>query len=105
LHWLLQLLPGADLSEVVKAVKGKSSFETNCARGVKNCVWQPKFHDHALRKEEDLEDVARYVVCNPIRAGLVRRLNEYALWDAVWAHPESGQSPTYGDPPATIVIG
>ena len=66
-HWLLQLRPGSDLSEVVKAVKGKSSFEINCARGVKRCVWQPKF-----------------------RARLVRRLNDYSLWDAIWVSQESG---------------
>jgi hypothetical protein len=29
-------------------------------------------------------------VCNPIRAGLVRRLHEYSLWDCVWMSAESG---------------
>ena len=44
----------------------------------------------ARRREEDLQDVARYVVRNPIRAGLVRSVHEYSLWDAVWIHPKSG---------------
>jgi putative transposase len=90
LHWLVQLRPGGDLSQVVKSVKAGSAFEINRARATRGRVWQPSFHDHALRKDEDLHDVARYVVCNPIRAGLVRRLNEYALWNAVWVGPESG---------------
>jgi REP element-mobilizing transposase RayT len=34
-------------------------------------LWQPSFHDHALRREEDVWAVARYIVDNPARAGLV----------------------------------
>ena len=90
LHWLLQLHAGSDLSEVVWAVKGRSSFEINRARGMRGCVWQPRFHDRALRSDEQVGAVARYVVCNPIRAGLVSRLHEYSLWDAVWVDAESG---------------
>jgi putative transposase len=90
LHWLLQLHSGSNLSEVVWAVKGRSSFEINRARGVRGCVWQPKFHDRALRSDENLGAAARYVVCNPLRAGLVRELHDYSLWDAVWVGGESG---------------
>ena len=28
--------------------------------------------------------LARYVVANPLRAGLVEKLGDYPLWDAVW---------------------
>jgi hypothetical protein len=28
--------------------------------------------------------VARYIVANPLRAGLVEHLGDYPLWDAVW---------------------
>ena len=90
LHWLVQLHGGSNLSEVVWAVKGRSSFEINKARQVRGCVWQPNFYDRALRSDERLGAVARYVVCNPIRAGLVRRLHDYSLWDAVWVGAESG---------------
>lgn len=57
------------------------------ARGVlqgQQALWQDGFHDHALRAEEDVVEVARYVVSNPLRAGLVRCLGDYPLWDAVW---------------------
>ena len=85
LHWLLQLHPRHNLSAVVRSVKGKSAFEINRRLREKRVpCGKPNFHDHALRREEDLQDVARYVVCNPIRAGLVRRVNDYSLWDAVW---------------------
>jgi len=47
-------------------------------------IWQPGFHDRALRRQEDLRAVARYVVANPIRAGLAETVGDYALWDACW---------------------
>jgi hypothetical protein len=28
--------------------------------------------------------MARYVVANPLRAGLVQKLGDYPLWDAIW---------------------
>jgi putative transposase len=84
LHWLLQLHPQCSLSAVVRSVKGKSALEINRIRESRGAVWEAGFHDHALRREEDLQDVARYVVRNPLRAGLVRRINDYSLWDAVW---------------------
>ncbi|HXR00866.1 MAG TPA: transposase, partial [Pseudomonas sp.] len=28
--------------------------------------------------------MARYVVANPLRVGLVSKLGDYSLWDAVW---------------------
>ncbi len=43
-----------------------------------------RHQDHALRKDEDLVHLARYVVANPVRAGLVERLGDYPLWDAQW---------------------
>ena len=46
-------------------------------KGYKGKVWQRSFYDHALRKEEDLMKVAEYIVCNPVRKGLVRDWEEY----------------------------
>jgi len=31
-----------------------------------------------------LRRVARYVVANPMRAGLVKQIGDYPLWDAIW---------------------
>jgi putative transposase len=84
LHWLLQLHAGHSLSAVVRSVKGSSASEINRTRAVRGPVWEVGFHDHAVRREEDLQNLARYVVCNPLRAGLVRRVNDYPFWDAIW---------------------
>ncbi|GAA3983940.1 transposase [Comamonas faecalis] len=77
-HWLMQLRGEAALSAVVRSVKSVSAHRLGAA------VWQPGFHDHALRADEDVVAAARYVVANPLRAGLVHRLADYPHWDAVW---------------------
>jgi hypothetical protein len=47
-------------------------------------VWKPGFHDRALRHEDSMVDAARYIVANPLRAGLVERVGDYPFWDAIW---------------------
>jgi hypothetical protein len=37
-----------------------------------------------MRKDQDLQVAARYIVANPLRAGLVKRVGDYPLWDAIW---------------------
>lgn len=47
-------------------------------------AWQKGFHDRAVRQDEDIRAIARYRVMNPVRAGIVERIWDYPLWDAVW---------------------
>jgi hypothetical protein len=54
------------------------------SRQLGQAVWQSGFHDRALRQEEELQTIARYIVANPLRAGLVKRVGDYAHWDAMW---------------------
>ncbi len=84
LHWLLQLDDDAGLERVVRNVKSWSARRINTQSHRQGQVWQRGFHDHALRREEDVQAIARYVVANPLRAGLVKRIGDYPLWDAVW---------------------
>jgi REP element-mobilizing transposase RayT len=85
LHWLFCLSGKKNLSSVIAGVKRSSSRQIHMQLDLHDSpVWQRGFHDHALRKEEDIKSVARYIVANPIRAGLVRRAGDYPLWDAVW---------------------
>jgi len=47
-------------------------------------IWARGFHDRALRREEDLLAAARYIVANPVRAGLVAHACDYPYWGCVW---------------------
>ncbi|WP_213876593.1 transposase [Pseudomonas sp. dw_358] len=83
IHWLMTLRAGS-LSSVVGRMKSRSTLWVNRQMGHEGQIWQRGFHDRALRREEDLQAVARYVVNNPVRAGLVKSVREYSLWDAIW---------------------
>ena len=78
LHWLFELGQPRSLSETVAAVKCIS------ARKIGHPVWAPGFHDHAIRAQEPLQRAARYIVDNPVRAGLVGTVGDYPHWDAAW---------------------
>ncbi len=84
LHWLLGLGHTHSISIVVKMLKGRTAAALNRASLMHGPVWQRNFYDHALRQDEDLAAIARYIVANPLRAGLVRKLGDYPHWDAVW---------------------
>ena len=77
-HWLLRLLGTVSLGEAVRLFKAKVSLALG------HPVWQRGFRDHALRRDEDLVFAARYLVANPVRAGLVQRIGDYPHWDAAW---------------------
>ncbi|MBF6621935.1 MAG: transposase [Pseudomonas stutzeri] len=83
LHWLVSL-QDRPLDELMKRIKSNSARAINRRLGREGALWQNGYHDRALRKDEDLPAVARYIVANPLRAGLVERVGDYPLWDAIW---------------------
>lgn len=84
LHWLFTLGAEVPLSAAIKRLKGRSSMAINGHLGRSGAVWQKGFHDHAVREDEDIQNMARYIVANPLRAGLVKGVGDYPLWDALW---------------------
>lgn len=83
LHWLVTLEHGG-LARLVKRLKARSAQVINRHHALHGRVWQPGYHDRAVRREDDVRAMARYIVANPLRAGLVRRVADYPHWDAVW---------------------
>ena len=82
-HWLFELKQGT-LDGLVRRVKSRSAIAINKQRGTDGRFWQTGFHDTAFRHDENLHQFARYIVANPLRAGMVDRVSDYPLWDAVW---------------------
>ena len=79
IHLLSQLGQEVSLSQLVRKIKSDYTRMTEATS-----LWQDGFFDRALRKEDDLKAVARYIIANPIRAGLVQSVRDYSLWDACW---------------------
>lgn len=84
LHALLRLGDDASLPALANRLKAATGRSVNRCLRRAGVVWQRSYHDHLLRDDEDLRNVARYIVMNPLRAGLVKRIAEYPHWDAVW---------------------
>ena len=84
LHWLIQLNDHWSLSRVVKTIKARSARTINCHLGKRGSLWQRAYFDRAVRKDEGIRQVARYIVANPLRAGLVRKIGDYPHWDCIW---------------------
>ena len=82
-HWLVEL-KDKTLGELMCRVKSRSSVSVNKRANTRERIWQKGYHDRALRKEEDIKDIARYIIKNPIRAQLTTRIGDYPLWDACW---------------------
>lgn len=83
-HWLFQLGETMDLSSAIKRFKARSALRVNDYLHRQGKLWQKGFYDHALREDEGVQNIARYIVANPLRAGLVQHIGDYPLWDAIW---------------------
>ena len=84
LHWLVQLTGDRSLSTCMNLVKSLSTREIHYKGRYRGKVWQRGFFDRALRRDDDLPAVARYIVANPLRARLVGSVREFPFWDAKW---------------------
>lgn len=76
-HLHVELVADPDLVLWVRLFK--SATAAQAARlGLLGQLWQRRFHDRCLaRTDETLADVARYIIENPVRAGLVQRAQDW----------------------------
>jgi REP element-mobilizing transposase RayT len=82
-HWLLELKQGS-LSRCLQVFKSRLARAVNMETAKAGSVWQPGFYDHRIGEDEDLLEQARYLVANPIRSGLVSRIEDYPHWWCQW---------------------
>jgi putative transposase len=96
LHVLVSTEGGSDLVRLIHGFKQKTAWwfkNREAAGGLKASptsgsptvprLWQKSYYDHVLRKDEDIAAIVRYIVENPVRAGLVTSLDEYPhRWNA-----------------------
>ena len=75
------LLEGTDAASNLPALikSAKQSSGQRFAARMGRPLWEEGFHDHVLRPEEDPKRFARYIIENPVRAGLVKSPLDYPL--------------------------
>ena len=86
----------ADLCECVKRFKQLTGFVYQ--RQHQKRLWQHGYHERVMRDDHETLAVARYILENPIRAGLALRLGEYPFagsdvysWPALFSAWELGE--------------
>ena len=67
----------SDFQRFVRVFKQRSSFHWKRRTGSE--LWQRSYFEHVLRDDEDTFGVARYILENPVRAGLVANPEDYAF--------------------------
>jgi putative transposase len=76
IHLLVEgLTDDADLRNFMRVFKQQSSFAWR--RQHEQQLWQRGYFDRVLREEDDTVTVARYVLNNPVRAGIVAAPDQY----------------------------
>jgi putative transposase len=61
------------LSKIMQALKGFTAWQANRLLKRKGDFWQHENYDHVVRDEKELEQIVKYVLNNPLRAGLPER--------------------------------
>ena len=84
LHVLVTLGKSESLERLVSRVKAVSAGTAHCAMRCSGAVWPRAFHDHAVRRDENLRAAALYVIANPVRAGLVDTVWSWPFWNTEW---------------------
>ncbi len=69
-HAVMKMFPGQRLASVLHSWKSFTAHEINKALGRHGAVWAREYFDHLVRDEAELERVVRYVLNNPVKAGL-----------------------------------
>lgn len=77
-HALLTPSETISLERAMQFIKGGFSYRMD-RRGA---IWQASFTNHRVRDWEDYERCCDYVRMNPVRAGLVKRAEEYPFSSA-----------------------
>ena len=73
----------SDFRRFVKSAKQQSGAAYALRHGAP--LWQEGYYERVLRRDEDVRDIARYILWNPVRAGLVRTPAEYPhIGSDVW---------------------
>jgi putative transposase len=84
-HAIFTLLPGEDLSSIMRRIGSFTANQIRKALGLRQGIWQDDgFHDHACRDDQDVLGLVEYLHHNPVRKGLV---SEAAEWPFSSAHP------------------
>ena len=78
-HFHISISPSIESGDVSNILQNFKSYTTQIGwkHGIIGKLWQKSFYDHIARKEEDLIQICEYILCNPVRRGLVEKAEDW----------------------------
>lgn len=103
-HFHLLLSPTeTTLPRAMQFIKGGFSYRAKKESGVNLEIWERGYVDHRIRDTNDYRRHIEYIDQNPVRAGIVTRVGDYAYSSA---HPSFAlDPPPDGLKPAISLVG
>ena len=82
IHLVCRPLEKADgvyfgLTEILHSLKRHTAREANKILQRKSTFWQEESYDHFIRDDSELERIVKYVLHNPVKAGLVKEQTDW----------------------------
>ena len=66
------------LAEILQSLKRHTARRSNLILGRSGAFWQDESYDHIVRNETELERIIKYVLNNPVKAGLI---DDWSKWE------------------------
>ena len=90
-HGLVVMGEGDSLDPLVRRFKAISARGVESRFRINGWLWAKGYNERLLERQQDLLAVARHLVANPVRLGLVKSVGAYPYWDSIWldGHRES----------------
>jgi putative transposase len=86
-HVHVLLRPLVSPSQLLKSLKGSTAREANrLLNRTGEQFWQRESYDHWVRNQAEWDRIARYIERNPVKAGLVSRIEDYEWSSANGVH-------------------
>jgi len=70
-------LSNKDISKIMQSLKRYTATRANEILHRIGAFWQDESFDHIIRSETELDRIVKYVVYNPVKAGLVKEWREW----------------------------
>ena len=76
-HVLFTLSDPYNLSSIVHSWKSYTAHQANLLLGLSGRFWQPESFDRLIRSERQFEFCLRYILNNPVKAGLCKEVYQW----------------------------
>lgn len=75
------------VTETLRLLKGSTARDCNLRLNRNGRFWHHESYDHFVRDKQELERIIKYILNNPVKAGLIK---EWTDWKFTYINPELG---------------